>query len=95
MIEAVKDLLEDEIKQIEHLEIKMKEYIPEGGGLAKTDDLEELKELLNLFNKMEEHYLDMQKVLVSSLDGVNAFRSRFTSTLYMVDDDEEDVKTDG
>lgn len=90
MIEAVKDLLEDEIKQIEQLETKMKEYIPEGGGLAKTDDLEELKELLNLFNKIEEHYLDMQKVLVSSLDGVNAFRSRFTSTLYMVDDDEED-----
>ena len=60
MIEAVKDLLNDEIKQIEHLEIKMKEYIPEGGGLAKTDDLEELKELLNLFNKMEEHITYMK-----------------------------------
>lgn len=36
MIGAVKDLLNEEIVQLEHLEIKMKEYIPEGGGL-KTD----------------------------------------------------------
>jgi len=89
MIGAVKDLLNEEIKQIEHLEIKMKEYIPEEGGLAKTDDLEELKEMLNLFNKMEKHYLNMQKVLVSTLDGVNTFRSRFTSTLVVVDDEDE------
>jgi hypothetical protein len=90
MIEAVKDLLNDEIIQLEELEEKMKEYIPEGGGLAKTDDIEELKEMLNIFNKMEEHYLNMQKVLISTLDGVNEFRTRFTSTLVMVDDEEED-----
>jgi len=89
MIGAVKDLLNEEIKQIEHLESKMKEYIPEGGGLAKTDDIEELKEMLNLFNNMEEHYLNMQKILISTCDGVNEFRSRFTSTLVVVDDEEE------
>ena len=89
MIGAVKDLLNEEIVQLEELEEQMKKYIPEGGGLAKTDDLEELKEMLNLFNKMEKHYLDMQKVLISSLDGVNTFRSKFTSTLVVVDDEEE------
>lgn len=89
MIEAVKELLNEEIKQLDELEKQMKKYIPEGGGLAKTDDLEELKEMLNLFNRMEEHYLNMQKILISTLDGVNEFRTRFTGTLVVVDDEEE------
>ena len=89
MIKAVKDLLNEEIVQLDELEEQMEKYIPEGGGLAKTGDLEELKEILYLFNKMEEHYLNMQNVLISSLDALNAFRSIFTNTLVVVDDEEE------
>ena len=88
MIKGFDDIYQDEKKELLRLESELSKCVENGGGGTLEDALQPIK----ILNSIEEHYLNLLKVLNVTLDMVNNTRSSFVGSIREaeVDDVEEE-----
>lgn len=87
MIKGFIDIYEDEKKELEKLEAELNKFIKENNN---STDIEDAKKPIYILNEMEEHYLNMLKVLNVSLDMLNTTRDTFTRSIKIIDVEGDD-----